>query len=209
MKTIGIILRSFKSSFREIPLYGIRDDLIKFLIKYNDINIICIPVFFENENELERIKNTLNLCDGIIFPGGIGIKDMDLKIMKYLYDIDKPTLGICLGMQIMGKTFNGEVIENGADKSHDGTYSYTHKITIDKTSKLYEIMGKEKIIVNSRHQDYVKSTTLKCTAVSDDNLIEAIEDKNKKFFIGVQWHPESMIDDEYSNKLFDSFIKSL
>ena len=40
------------------------------------------------------------------------------------------------------------------------------------------------------------------------NVIEAIEDKNKKFFIGVQWHPESMYSyDILECNLFDYFIE--
>ena len=44
--------------------------------------------------------------------------------------------------------------------------------------------------------------------VSEDGYIEALEDSNKKFFIGVQWHPENMI--KYSseqNNLFKYFVK--
>ena len=47
------------------------------------------------------------------------------------------------------------------------------------------------------------------SATSEDNIPEAIEDKNKRFFIGVQWHPESLVDDVYSNRLFTAFIGSL
>lgn len=56
---------------------------------------------------------------------------------------------------------------------------------------------------------YIPHTELDCVAYSEDGIIEAIEDKTKRFFIGVQWHPESLINDEYSNKLFDYFIKNL
>lgn len=50
-------------------------------------------------------------------------------------------------------------------------------------------------------------TNLSQVAYSEDGIIEAIEDKTKKFFIGVQWHPETLINDKSSNKLFDEFIK--
>ena len=46
-------------------------------------------------------------------------------------------------------------------------------------------------------------------AYSEDGIIEALEDKTKKFFIGVQWHPESLLSDKYSIRLFDAFVESL
>lgn len=70
-------------------------------------------------------------------------------------------------------------------------------------------MGKEKIKVNSRHGKCIPYTNLSQVAYSEDGIIEAIEDKGKRFFIGVQWHPESLMKDEYSNKLFSCFVKTL
>lgn len=52
-------------------------------------------------------------------------------------------------------------------------------------------------------------TKLSQVAYSEDGIIEAIEDKNKRFFIGVQWHPESLMEDRYSDKLFSYFIETL
>ena len=49
-------------------------------------------------------------------------------------------------------------------------------------------------------------TNLDCVAYSEDNILEAVEDKNKKFFLGIQWHPESLLEDIYSKRLFDYFI---
>lgn len=208
-KTIGIILReNIAGENNDIPLYGFRRDLIPYLRKYN-INVISIPVMFENDNEFKQIKEVIDFCDGIIFPGGAGIKDLDYKIMKYLYEMDKPTLGICLGMQIMGKTFNGKVRTKIEEENHKSDDKYVHYIIIRKDSLLYRIIGEEKIKVNSRHRNQVPNTELDCVAYSEDNVLEAIEDKNKKFFIGVQWHPESLIEDIYSKRLFDYLIEKL
>lgn len=208
MKTIGIILREWRADVREIPLYGVRTDLIQFLRKY-PINVIAIPVIFDSKNEFEKIKEIIDLCDGIIFPGGKYVKEIDLQIMKYLYKQDKPTFGICLGMQIMGATFNGGIRETIKSGAHNSEKEYVHEITIDKNSKLYEIIGKEKIKVNSRHGKCIPHTTLDIVAYSEDGIIEAIEDKTKKFFIGVQWHPETLLEDTYSNKIFEKFIEKV
>ncbi|MCI8383841.1 MAG: C26 family cysteine hydrolase domain-containing family [Clostridia bacterium] len=207
-KTVGIILRENTSDYKDIPLYACRRDVVQFLKKY-DINIIGIPVVYEAEEEFEKIKEMLELCDGIISPGGSKIYDIDYKIIEYLYEIDKPTLGICLGMQIIGKKFNGKVRTEIEGGKHCSEEEYVHNIIIKKDSLLYKIIKEEKIKVNSRHLRQIPTTNLDCVAYSEDNVLEAIEDKNKKFFMGIQWHPESLMEDIYSNRLFDYFIKQL
>ncbi len=112
----------------------------------------------------------------------------------------------------MGQAFNGNVVLGGAANvgNHDAPYEkYVHTVNIDKNSKLYEIIGAEEIKVNSRHTDCVEYTDLTCVAKSNKGIMEAIEDKTKRFFLGVQWHPESMKKDENSKKIFDKFISSL
>lgn len=84
-----------------------------------------------------------------------------------------------------------------------------HEISIKTDSKLYEILGEERIKVNSRHGKCIPYTSLSQVAYSEEGIIEAVEDRTKKFFIGVQWHPETLIDDKYSNCLFDEFIKTI
>ncbi len=207
MKTIGIILRSWRADINNIPLYGTRTDLILFLRKY-DVNVITIPIVFERENEFEKVKEIIDYCDGIIFPGGKYVKEIDCQIMKYLHKINKPTLGICLGMQIMGKSFDG-IREKIEKQNHNSEKEYVHEICIKEDSVLHKILKETKIKVNSRHNKHVPYTKLEAVAYSEDGIIEAIEDKTKKFFIGVQWHPEAMIEDENSNKLFDYFIETI
>ena len=63
---------------------------------------------------------------------------------------------------------------------------------------MYKIIGEETIKVNSRHMRQIPFTNLDGVAYSEDNILEAIEDKSKKFFLGIQWHPESLLDDIYS-----------
>ena len=51
---------------------------------------------------------------------------------------------------------------------------------------------KEKILVNSRHKSSINNSKYKINAISKDNVIEAIEIPNKRFFLGIQWHLENM-----------------
>ena len=86
---------------------------------------------------------------------------------------------------------------------------YAHEVIIDKNSKLYEIMGQETIKVNSLHNYHVLSSPVyDIVGYSEDGLIEAVEYKNNRFNIGIQWHPERMLDDKIQHKLLEVFIKS-
>ena len=79
---------------------------------------------------------------------------------------------------------------------------------IDINSKIYKILNKNFIKINSRHNDRLLSTNLDIVGISNDNVIEIIESSVKKFFIGVQYHPESMIDyDDIQNSIFEYFVK--
>lgn len=175
-------------------------EIIDIIIKNNYIPLgIITNVNNDSKLELEKLKPIIDLCNGFILQGGDEYYDIDLLITKYLYDNNIPTLGICLGMQIMGVLNSGFLIDI------DNHLNTKHKIKIKKISKLYEIIKKEEIIVNSRHKSILSNTNLDISTI---DIIEAIEDKNKRFFIGVQWHPESLLD-ENSNLLFKSFFDSI
>lgn len=154
-------------------------------------------------SSVKNLKEAISLCSGFILQGGDNYSSRDLEIVKYLYDNDIPTLGICLGMQMMGKVLKGKFYKV---KNHLSSDLYVHDVNILENTKLYEILNKKTIMINSRHKEAIKE--IKYSAISSDNVIEAIEDKDKKFFLGVQWHPESILDNN-SKKIFKAFFKSL
>ncbi len=192
MKIVGILLRSDET-------YHLNKELVKWLLK-NEI----IPIGIVNDNLEDMIKIS-KLCNGIILQGGSSYNNNELLFIKYLYKNNIPTLGICLGMQMMSIVFDGIL---NTTSIHKLDKKYVHKVYLEKNSKLYQIVNKDEINVNSRHNDYVKYTNLKISAISEDGIIEAIEDSNKRFFIGLQWHPESL-QDEVSTCILKSYISSL
>lgn len=166
--------------------------------------------------EKEILISQLELCDGIIFPGGLKRFEYDIFILNYALENDIPILGICLGMQIFSmidedgnQILNLEEIESGVEHaSYD--LPLVHEVTISKDSKLYSILEKEKIMVNSRHRMMITNpSTFTVYGRSSDGVIELIERHDKKFAIGVQWHPEMMVKDYPEQKLiFDAFVEA-
>lgn len=198
MKRVGIFTRI--DIHNEKQIHFVPSDIIKKL--HN--KVIIKLIVFTQDNSFNDIINEVKNCDGIIFPGGDNIYPIELEVIKYLHENNIPTLGICLGMQEMAYVFNG-IIDHLPNLSHRSKKNYVHEIYIKPCSLLHHILGRKKIFVNSRHNDYIKTTYLMVSAISSDNIIEAVEDSNKKFFIGVQWHPENL-NDEYANRLFDYFV---
>jgi len=164
------------------------------------------------EEEKNMLSQQLSLCDGIVMPGGNKMFEHDFFILEYAIENDIPILGICLGMQIManlGRVPNNIKIENKRNHDKNGE-DYEHEVLIDSESMLYNVVGKEKIMVNSRHSMEVQtSDKYRTVAVSDDGVIEALELSGSLFNIGVQWHPEMMYSyDETSRIIWNKFIDS-
>lgn len=156
---------------------------------------------------IEASLEYIDICDGFIFQGGDDIEDKDLCFMRQILKMNKPILGICLGMQEIGCLFGGRVVK--ANHLHHSPLNRAHKVYINKKSKLYQITGINKMLVNSRHHDRLICSHLYVSAISEDGVIEAIEIPGYKFCIGVQWHPENLITfDKYSQSLFKEFINS-
>lgn len=89
--------------------------------------------------------------------------------------------------------------------------SYYHDIIVDETSKLYKLLGEHKRIgVNSIHNVMIKDSDVKHfvpVAYDLEGFVEAIELKDKRFCLGLKWHPEIMEEDNMKN-IFKEFVKA-
>ena len=180
---IGIVARKIDS------IYKVNENLVKKVVNNGGIPILILPTNF---NDLTDI---LNICDGIIAPGGSDIYDYDRYILDYAIKNDVPILGICLGMQIMEEKYMSKT-----KTCHQGI---NHNIITKDGSIVGKTVGDT--IVNSRHNECITNVdAYQITARSTDGCIEAIEHKYNKFNVGVQWHPEDLDDDN----LFKVFISN-
>lgn len=199
----------------------IKKDGIPFLIlpnqdvEYESVRPKDTPKLTEEEKD--DLKKVVDLCDGLLIPGGYKWYEYDEFIYNYALEKNMPILGICAGMQMMCRidqnknaicedtTIKNETLINHHQKGN----KYAHSINIVDDTKLSKIIMEKEIKVNSRHNYHVdKIVNLKVSAYSEDGLIEAVEYEDKNFVIGVQWHPESMLDyDLNANKIFDEFMR--
>ena len=179
-------------------------------IEYNT----SVPKDIERLTSVEKddLKRLVDMCDGIVMPGGNRLFEYDQFIYEYSKEKNIPILGICAGMQLI--CLNEVKEENILRKvNEEDTHQvieerYVHKIILEDNNILMDILGQKEFMVNSKHTYCVdKIGDLKLLAKSEDNIIEAVQVKNKKFILGLQWHPESMFPyDNIQYKIFEYFI---
>lgn len=144
----------------------------------------------------------------------------EIELAKYvLYHTELPILGICRGIQLLNVVSGGSLYQNLATeksksiKHNLDNYPKHHPnqvIELKPGSKLFEIFAQEQIVVNSYHHQAVKQVgnNFEVTATARDGVVEAIEMKGNRFVVGVQWHPEAMVDhSKESRLLFEAFVK--
>ena len=178
-------------------------------LKFNDNDIKDDTILSEEQkNELYR---QIDLCDGFILQGGLYSSNYEIEMAKKIIEIDKPLIGICAGFNNILRALGTDVIEDKT-KSHDiYDKNYRHEITFVKGTKLHDLAGVEKYNVNSIHTMIAPKENVekyaKISSLSYDGLVESFELTNKKFVIGIKWHPELMLEDELTKRLFKEFIE--
>lgn len=196
-----------------------------------------VPIIIPIVKDTDEIDSYLDLVDGLVFTGGDDISPlyfgeepikeigsictdrdkMELELFKRAYERKIPILGICRGLQIINVALKGTIYQDIfvqlpyfiAHVCTNNVHQGFHSINIKKDSILYEIFGKERMVVNSQHHQSIKDigANLKVTATSVDGIVESIESTNEKFVLGVQFHPEAMIyNDKEFVKIFNFFI---
>lgn len=225
MYIVGIAGRAYQNKDNQ-NIIQTHEATRKFLANKEDI--VCITLLpTENKDyiNIEPGEDTLNTkkldyildkCDAFIIPGGTYGYNFDEYIIKHAIEHDKPLLAICLGFQILCCMYAKErtkfdlTTRLNTEDHIEKPSKYKHKVTIKNNTKLKEIIQKDKIPVNSVHHDIVNfdMNTLLINAISEDGIIEGVEYPNKKFIIGLQWHPE-YLEDENTNKIINAYIKAI
>lgn len=146
---------------------------------------------------------------------------VELMFTRWAIEDGKPVLGVCRGMQVINVACGGSLlqdVETHVDRAikHDyfPTQGYArdflaHEAAVEPDSRLHAIFDQELIMVNSMHHQGIKrmGDALRASVIAPDGLIEGLEGSNGHYLIGVQWHPEMLIEkDAGTRRLFDSFV---
>lgn len=121
----------------------------------------------------------------------------------------KPIMGICRGFQLYNTMLGGDLNLDILGHQHDNPEILVHDVRIEKGNGLYDIFGQTGA-VNSLHHQSIKRLASGLEIIardSNDGTVEAIQSRDKRSFIGVQWHPEYLLDvTPKSQQVFDYFL---
>ncbi len=190
---------------------------------------ILIPVI-EDADELAAFIEQL---DGVLLPGGADIPpDMygeeahpSVRLLergraehltgvtRLAIERDVPVLGICLGAQVLNVALGGTLVQDVPSEVPDALVhrggNARHAVSVVEGSRLSKIVGAELTVNSSHHQAVDRlGIGLVVTARAPDGVIEGIELPPARFVVGVQWHPERILDQPEQRALFDAFVSA-
>lgn len=195
---------------------------------------IRIPL---NASNIE-VQQLVESCDAVLLPGSKADVDpakysaprhprtapdderryaLDALLLDDAFHAHKPILGICYGLQSLNVYCKGTLIQHidtTVNHAAGRNVAIAHKVTIDKNSKLGQIVGATDgilIPVNSSHHQSTAEVGQGLRAVAScpqDGIIEAVEGTSPDhFLVAVQWHPERSLDqDEPSRAIFRALV---
>ena len=145
---------------------------------------------------------------------------LELALVKAATESGKPFLGICRGFQVVNVALGGTLYTHIQDQlpgaiKHDFDSDsqrqfLAHGVRLEKGSSLAGILSEPGLKVNSLHHQGARdlAPALKPAAYAPDGLVEGLELPGHPFGIAVQWHPEWLMDQPVSRRLFGSFIQA-
>ena len=142
----------------------------------------------------------------------------ELALITAARDRGLPTLAICRGIQVLNVALGGTLVQDipsqcPAALAHapgEGRATRVHEIAVDSGSRLAEALDADRPSVNSAHHQAIGRVAngLRVTARAPDGIIEGAEWSGDDWWaIGVQWHPEELIEtsEPWDRELFATF----
>jgi putative glutamine amidotransferase len=146
----------------------------------------------------------------------------DCELLEHCLEEGKPVLAICYGVQILNVYLGGSLVQDigsewlrslphSWERREQGAPEPFHSIEMVSGSKAIAAAGKAEAEVNSSHHQAVREPgkNLRITARAADGIVEAVEwEGDANWVVGVQWHPERMTGDTFSENLFRGLMNA-
>ena len=195
------------------------------------------PVKVPLRDSPAKVAQLVASCEGVLLPGSpadvnpqkygedaepdceaadAAREAVDELLLHDASNLYKPLLGICYGFQSLNVWRGGTLVQHlktSVDHTAGRMVAEAHAIEIEARSRLRRILGlgsRTTVMVNSSHHQAVAvlgDGLIKAAWSLDDGVVEAAEGHGDQFLMGVQWHPERVLDGSKAAQcLFQSFV---
>jgi putative glutamine amidotransferase len=211
-------------------------DQIRVYVPYHQALLTAgaLPVVVPTVDDRPALGEYLDRLDGFLFTGGLDLPAeaygqtkhpltvgcdpkrfaSDKLLAELVSERDVPVLAICMGMQILNVVYGGTLIQDiQTDIRHraiDPGNDSHHSVVLEEDNLLRQIVGAAEMEVNSAHHQAVERLApgLRVLARAPDGVVEAVQKTDREFFLGVQWHPERIVDRPEQLRLFQAFVNA-
>ena len=200
-----------------------------------------IPVLIPVGITPDQFDDLFGSLDGVLLTGGVDLNparygapmhpeideldlardEMEIAMVHWLLENNKPFLGICRGIEVINVALGGTLYTHISDQLPNALFHpcyggdrprnlLSHHVNVEPGSKLAGLIGEGQVWVNSLHHQGIHELApgLRAVAFAGDGLVEGIEHPSHPFAIGVQWHPEELIEHPNMLNLFQAFMKA-
>jgi gamma-glutamyl-gamma-aminobutyrate hydrolase PuuD len=178
---------------------------------------------------VEAVEETLDALDAVVFSGGSDLDpqiygqerhpettnvhrerdEAELALLRAALARDVPVLAICRGSQVLNVARGGDLVQHVPDVVGDDKHKHTpgafadHDVEIEASSRLASIVSGRVGVKSHHHQGFGRiGDGLRVAATAEDGTPEALEDPERRFALGVLWHPEAGED----ARLFEALV---
>jgi putative glutamine amidotransferase len=167
----------------------------------------------------DAVDETLDVLDGLVFSGGNDMEPStygaeahpetdgtnpardagELALLTAALARDLPVLAVCRGFEVLNVARGGDLVQHLPDdvgheehRAVKGQFS-DHAVRVDESSRLGSLVGDEVPDVKSHHHQALGriGDGLREVAWAEDGTVEGVEDPDRRFAVGVLWHPEA------------------
>jgi putative glutamine amidotransferase len=165
----------------------------------------------------DGIDETLAVLDGLLFSGGSDIDpevygaethpetngvrperdQAELALLEAALARDMPVLAVCRGSQVLNVARGGDLVQHLPEVVGHERHKHTpgvfadHDVEVLPGTKLQALVGNHAPVKSHHHQGFGRlGDGLREAARAEDGTVEAIEDAERRFTVGVLWHPE-------------------
>lgn len=143
-------------------------------------------------------------------------EDLELTWLRRAWTEDMPTLGVCRGAQMMNVAAGGSLHMDMSDIFGPSRYPdhwleqvhFRKDVRLEPGSLLARIVGDGPLSVNSLHNQApnLAGAGLEISAREPNGAVQAIEAPARRFWLGVQFHPEFLIYNRRCRRIFEAFV---